>query len=114
MSILITNIKKLVQVRDVSVKKVSGAEMKILPCIENAFLLIDGDKISAFGQMSDFKQQTTNYKQQTIIDATGNLVFPCWCDSHTHLVYAGSREQEFVDRINGLTYEDIAKRGGGI
>jgi imidazolonepropionase len=114
MSILITNIKKLVQVRDVSIRKVSGAEMKILPCIENAFLFIEGDKISAFGKISDYKSQISNLKPQTEIDATGKLVFPCWCDSHTHIVYAGSREQEFVDRINGLTYEEIGKRGGGI
>ncbi|HLG34754.1 MAG TPA: imidazolonepropionase [Bacteroidia bacterium] len=114
MSILIKNIKKLVQVRDSSVRKVSGAEMKYLPFIENAFLFIEGDKISAFGKMSDLnpKSQIPNPKSQ--IDATGKLVFPSWCDSHTHLVFAGSREQEFVDRINGLTYEEIAKRGGGI
>src|SRR5687768_275509 len=110
MSILITNIKKLVQVRDASVRKVSGAEMKTLPCIENAFLFIEEDKISSFGKMSDLK----HLKPQTEIDATGKLVFPSWCDSHTHIVYAGSREQEFVDQINGLTYEEIGKRGGGI
>ena len=114
MSILITNIKKLVQVRYGPVSKVSGPEMKELPCLENAYLLIEGDKISAFGRMSDFKPQTSNHKPETEIDATGRLVFPCWCDSHTHIVYATSREQEFVDRINGLTYEEIGKRGGGI
>lgn len=114
MSILITNIKKLIQVRDASVRKVSGAEMKNLPCIENAFLWMEEDKILSFGRMSDLKSQTSTPKPQTSIDANGKLVFPCWCDSHTHLVYAGSREQEFVDRINGLTYEEIAKRGGGI
>lgn len=115
MSILIKNIKKLVQVRDSSLRKVSGAEMKTLPCIENAFLFIEGNKISAFGKMSELnsKLQTLNSKPDEI-NAEGKSVFPSWCDSHTHLVYAGSREQEFVDRINGLSYEEIAKRGGGI
>ena len=115
MSILIKNIKKLVQIRDSSSRKISGADMKTLPCIENAFLLIEGDEIAAFGKMSELnsKLQTLNSKPIEI-DAEGKLVFPCWCDSHTHIVYAGTREQEFVDRINGLSYEEIAKRGGGI
>ncbi len=114
MSILITNIKKLIQVRGASVRKISGAEMKILPCIENAFLFIEGENISAFGKMSELNSKSEIRNSKLEIDATGKLVFPCWCDSHTHIVYAGSREQEFVDRINGLTYEEIAKRGGGI
>jgi imidazolonepropionase len=106
---LITNIKELLQVRDANIDKVSGAEMAILPMLKNAFLLIENDVIKAFGPMQDCPKTDTE-----IIDATGKIVLPTWCDSHTHIVYAGNREQEFVDRINGLTYEEIANRGGGI
>ena len=110
MSILITNIKELLQVRDTNILKVSGLEMKQLPTIKNAYILIKEDIIIDFGNMIDSKGITA----ETIIDATGKLVLPTWCDSHTHIVYAGNREQEFVDRINGLSYEEIANRGGGI
>lgn len=106
---LIKNIKELLQVRETRIDKVSGAEMAVLPTIKNAFLLIKNDTIRAFGKMEDCPQ----YDGQ-VIDATGKIVLPTWCDSHTHIVYAGNREQEFVDRINGLTYEEIANRGGGI
>lgn len=84
--------------------------MKILPFVENAFIYIENGKISSFGQMSNLP----NIHADIIIDAKGKSVMPCWVDSHTHLVFAGSREQEFVDRINGLSYEEIALRGGGI
>ncbi|MFD0836352.1 imidazolonepropionase [Mariniflexile aquimaris] len=110
MSILIINIKQLLQIHDTSVLKVSGKDMKILPKIENAFLHIEDDKIVAFGKMEDCP---SNLKA-TRLDATGKIVLPAWCDSHTHIVYAGHREQEFVDRIHGLTYTEIANRGGGI
>ncbi|MBN4084762.1 imidazolonepropionase [Flavobacteriaceae bacterium AH-315-B10] len=110
MSILITNIKELLQVRDISISKVSGKEMKHLPTIKNAYVLIKDDIIADFGSMNDCQ----NITPEQIIDATGKLVLPTWCDSHTHIVYAGNREQEFVDRINGLSYEEIANRGGGI
>ncbi|MCK5401993.1 MAG: imidazolonepropionase [Flavobacteriaceae bacterium] len=110
MSILITNIKELLQIRDTTISKVSGTEMKHLPTIKNAYILIEGNIIVDFGSMNDCKDITA---KQTI-DATGKLVLPTWCDSHTHIVYAGNREQEFVDRINGLSYEEIATRGGGI
>jgi len=110
MSILITNIKELLQIRDIAVSKVSGKDMKYLPTIKNAYVLIKDDVITDFGSMNDCKNITA---EQTI-DATGKLVLPTWYDSHTHIVYAGNREQEFVDRINGLSYEDIASRGGGI
>lgn len=106
---LITNIKELLQVRESHTDKVSGAEMAVLPTIKDAFLLIKNDTIRAFGKMEDCPQ----YDGETI-DASGKTVLPTWCDSHTHIVYAGNREQEFVDRINGLTYEEIANRGGGI
>jgi len=110
MQTLIINIKELLQVRETPVDKVSGAEMAKLPTIKNAFLLLEDDLIKDFGPM-DVCPQTNPEK---IIDASGKFVLPCWCDSHTHIVYAGNREQEFVDRINGLSYEEIANRGGGI
>lgn len=113
MKILIKNIKTLVQAEENPRPKVSGAEMKKLPCLENAWLAIDGNKISDFGNMESFPG-IADWTNLTVIDATDKLVFPCWCDSHTHIVYAGSREKEFVDRINGLSYEEIFKRGGGI
>ncbi len=106
---LIKNIKGLLQVRDISVEKVSGSEMAIVPLIDDAYLLIEDGKIAAYGAMADCP--AGNFET---IDATGKFVLPTWCDSHTHIVYAGNREQEFVDRINGLTYEEIARRGGGI
>ena len=110
MSLLITNIKQLIQIRDSGIRKVSGKDMKILPIIENAFVLIENDTIIDFGEMKD----SVGVNADKIIDASGRIVLPAWCDSHTHIVYAGNREQEFVDRINGLSYEEIAKRGGGI
>ncbi|RRJ87736.1 imidazolonepropionase [Paenimyroides tangerinum] len=110
MKILITNIKELLQVRETSINKVSGSDMKVLPSIKNAFLYLEDDLISDFGKMEDCPNIFVDKK----IDATGKIVLPTWIDSHTHLVYAGSREQEFVDRINGLSYEEIFNRGGGI
>lgn len=107
---LIQNIKELLQVRETSIDKVSGKEMAILPTIKNAFLLIENDVIIDFGAM----ENCPKINADTTIDATGKIVLPTWCDSHTHIVYAGNREQEFVDRINGMTYEEIANRGGGI
>lgn len=110
MTTLIINIKELIQVRESSVCKVSGAEMGILPSIKNAYLVIKNNLIADFGAMENL----TKINADKTIDATGKMVLPTWCDSHTHIVYAGNREQEFVDRINGLTYEEIANRGGGI
>jgi imidazolonepropionase len=110
MSILITNIKELLQVRDQPVKFISGSEMNHLPSIKNGYVLIDHDTIVDYGEMKDADGLTAD----EVIDASGKIVLPTWCDSHTHIVYSGNREQEFVDRINGLTYEEIANRGGGI
>ena len=107
---LITNIKELLQVRETSISKVSGAEMAVLPTIKNAFLLLEDDLIADFGSMENLPEINAD----KVIDATGKIVLPTWCDSHTHIVYAGNREQEFVDRINGFSYEEIANRGGGI
>ena len=111
MTTLIINIKELLQVRDQSVLKVSGDEMSVLPTIKNAYLVIEDDLIADFGSMEDLPEDLNPEK---CIDVDGKIVLPAWCDSHTHLVYAGNREQEFVDRINGLSYEEIANRGGGI
>ncbi|MCG8411813.1 MAG: imidazolonepropionase [Bacteroidales bacterium] len=111
MSILIKNIKSLINVESTPRKWVAGADMQNLNTIEDAYLLIEDDQISDFGKMSDL--DITDFKGE-IIDATGKMVFPSFCDSHTHLVYAGSREIEYGDKIRGLSYEEIAKRGGGI
>ncbi|RZT96596.1 imidazolonepropionase [Ancylomarina subtilis] len=116
MKLLIKNIKRLVQVEDEPRRWVAGADMAKLNCIDDAFLLIDEGKIEDFGQMAsipDFDEMEGADMMQEI-DATGRMVFPSFCDSHTHLVYAGSREIEYTDKIKGLSYEEIAKRGGGI
>lgn len=107
---MLINIKELIQVRENGIQKVSGEEMAVLPTIKNAYLLLENDFISDFGSMENYP----NLTYDELIDATGRVVLPTWCDSHTHLVYAGNRVQEFVDRINGLSYEEIANRGGGI
>jgi len=110
MKSIFINIKELLQVRESSVMKVSGAEMGILPTIKNAYLIIEENQIVDFGEMSN----CPNTKDFLVTDVFGKYILPTWCDSHTHIVYAGTREQEFVDRINGLTYEEIANKGGGI
>ena len=110
MQTLIINIKELLQVRETSINKVTGSEMAVLPTIKNAYLLIENDLIAAFGPMENCPKKNAD----KTIDASGKMILPSWCDSHTHIVYVGNREQEFVDRINGLTYEEIANRGGGI
>ena len=110
MSILFTHIKELLQIRPKSELKVVGNAMKDLPHIKNAFLRIQGNTIVDFGPMRDLIIQETD----EVIDVTGKIILPSWCDSHSHVVYAGDRSQEFVDRLNGLTYEEIAAKGGGI
>ncbi len=109
MTLLIKNIGQLIQVRPEAPKMLKGAEMSELPCIENAWILIIDGLIHSFGEM-----ESCPYSADEIQDAEGGFVFPSWCDSHTHIVYAGSRESEFVDKIHGLSYEEIARRGGGI
>ena len=120
-NIIITNIKQLIQAgEDIALK--CGEQMRDLNIIENAYLFIEGERISDYGKMDQMPQELCNIIKQgedphsgiRVIDATGKMVFPSFCDSHTHLVYAGSREQEFVDKINGLSYQEIAARGGGI
>ncbi len=116
MAILVKNIKQLVQAETKSVKWRAGKDMQMLPIIDNAYLLTEGEKIKDFGRMEDLSAEKLNKIKENIeeVDATGKMVFPSFCDSHTHIVYAGSREVEYIDKIKGLSYEEIAKRGGGI
>jgi imidazolonepropionase len=111
MATLVLNIKQLVGVREDS-KLLKGKELSLLPSIENAYLVIENGSIAEYGSMQNFKLQTSNFKQA--IDASDQFILPCWCDSHTHLVFAASREEEFVDKIKGMSYEEIAEKGGGI
>jgi imidazolonepropionase len=112
MRLLIKNIKQLCQTETAAESKnrVSGKAMEKLPCIENAWLLIENGTIHSFGPMAEMPE----VQADETIDAPGRLVLPAWCDSHTHLVFAAPRDGEFVDRIKGLSYEEIAHRGGGI
>ncbi len=115
MGLLLKNIKCLVQAEDKPVRKVCGKEMAELGIINDAFLFIQDDKISDFGSMNEYPAAyQISENNFDIIDAAGKIVFPSFCDPHTHLVYSGSREQEFTDKIKGLSYEEIAARGGGI
>lgn len=111
MSILIKNIGKLMQVEDTPVAFVAGKDMSEVHYTDNAWLLTEDDIIAGFGSMETLP---AGIHADEVIDACGGFVFPSFCDSHTHLVFAGSREREFVDKIRGLSYEEIAKRGGGI
>ena len=116
MKTLILNIKQLVQTELSPRKWVAGKDMARLGILENAYLLVEEDKIAGFGKMEDLNREAVYAGGDIVkeIDATGRLVMPSYCDSHTHLVYAGSREIEYIDKIRGLSYEEIAKRGGGI
>lgn len=114
MKLLLQNIKQLVQVEDNPVMLVSGKRMAQLPMIQDAFLLIHDELIEDFGHMSEMSRISLEDDVLTEIDCKGRHVFPAWCDSHTHIVYAGSREQEFVGRIKGYSYQQIAREGGGI
>lgn len=107
---LIKNIKKLIQTEDEPRKWVAGKDMAKLNAIDNAWLLIEDGRIKDFGSMDSCPEPD----EVTEVDVEGRMVMPAFCDSHTHLVYAGSREIEYVDKIKGLSYEEIAKRGGGI
>ncbi len=111
--VLIKNIKGLVQYGENLPTIRKGKEMKELPILENAYLAIEGGIIVAYGEMKDWGG-ITDWRNLEVIDAEGKFVLPAFCDSHTHTVFAKSREEEFVDRINGLSYEEIALRGGGI
>lgn len=110
MKTLFTNIKELLQVRKEKTTLLKGTEMKVLPVLKNAWLLIENEKIANYGAM----ETDSLPEADKIMDLSGKTVLPTWVDSHTHLVYAGNREQEFVDRIKGATYQEIAAKGGGI
>ncbi len=107
---IITNILRLVNTREEN-QLLRGKELAILPCIENAYLIIEDGIIAEYGEMDTMGPVGD---EGNIIDAAGQFVLPCWCDSHTHLVFAASREDEFVDKINGMSYAAIAAKGGGI
>ena len=110
MSKLIINIKELTQVRDKNISFLTAKEMDTLPSINNAYLLIENGKISEFGKMSEISK----INNVETIDAKNKIVLPCWCDSHTHSVYTGNRSDEYMERIKGVSYQEIANNGGGI
>ena len=112
MTTLITNIQQLINVREQNVL-LRGKALADLPIIENAFLLIEDDIITDYGNMYELEIKVPQLPKH-IIKADGQFILPAWCDSHTHLLFAGSRENEFVDKINGLSYAEIAAKGGGI
>lgn len=111
MATLISNIRLLVNAREEQ-HLLRGAELAQLPCIEDAYVIIEGEHIAAYGEMKKLQHKAEAFAFH--VDATGRLVLPAWCDSHTHLVFAGSREQEFIDKLKGLSYAEIAAKGGGI
>jgi len=113
MKIVIKNIAELIQTEDTPRKWVAGRDMKNIRTIKDAFVEIEGGIITSFGSMDQWNG-IENWNNTEVIDAEGGMVFPTYCDSHTHLVFAASREGEFVDRINGLSYAEIAQKGGGI
>ena len=112
MASLFINIKQLVNTRESS-SLLRGKELAILPVIDDAFLLVEEGVIAQYGSMKDLNNIVPKLPNE-VIDLSGKMVLPCWCDSHTHLVFAGSRETEFVDKIKGLSYAEIAAKGGGI
>jgi imidazolonepropionase len=111
MAFLITNIKQLIGVRDEN-KLLRGADLSELPLIDNAYLVLDGERIAGYGKMEDLKDDPEYYNDT--YDAGGGAILPTWCDSHTHLVFAASRENEFVEKLKGASYAEIAAKGGGI
>ena len=114
MKILLENIKELVQVIDEPLSFRAGKEMSLLKTIKNAFLIMRDELIEEYGTMKELKDKYNDDDMLVEIDCTNRLVYPSFCDSHTHIVYAQARETEFVNRIAGLTYEEIARQGGGI
>ncbi len=112
MRLLITNISLLCNIEesDSIITRRSGADMSVMPCLANAWLMAENGLIHSFGGMNNLPEAQAD----VTIDGTSRLVLPAWVDSHTHLVFAAPRDGEFVDRIKGLSYEDIARRGGGI
>jgi imidazolonepropionase len=111
--ILIKNIHTLYQVGEDFPAFISGSAMKTIPILQDAFVALEDGVIIAYGKMEDW-EGITDWRGVEVIDAEGGSVLPAFCDPHTHTVFARTREEEFVDRINGLTYEEIAAKGGGI
>lgn len=111
MDLLVKNIACIVQIEEIPVPKVVGSNMRVIGTLTNAYVSVKDGVINDFGKMSSLVQDTV---PRNIIDASGKFLFPSFCDPHTHIVYAGSREQEFIDRLTGLSYTEIAERGGGI
>lgn len=115
MALLIRNIRELFGTANGQPGVKKGREMGLVGSVGNAFLFSESDTITSFGRMEELPSELASVQSGIeIIDASGRFVFPAFCDPHTHLVYSGSREKEFVDRIRGLSYEEIARRGGGI
>ncbi|MBK6826461.1 MAG: imidazolonepropionase [Chitinophagaceae bacterium] len=108
---LFTNIRQLVNIREED-QLLRGKALAYLPVLKNAYLMVEDGIIAAYGLMDEMPESLTVVEE--IVDASGQMILPCWCDSHTHLVFAASREEEFVDKIKGLSYAEIAARGGGI
>ncbi len=108
---LFTNIRQLVNIREED-QLLRGKALAYLPVLKNAYLMVENGIIAAYGLMDELPESLTVVEE--IVDASGQMILPCWCDSHTHLVFAASREEEFVDKIKGLSYAEIAARGGGI
>ena len=113
MKTIIKNISEIIQVEETARKWVAGKDMNLLKTIKNAFIEIQDDIILSFGNMNDWKG-IEDWNNTEVIDAGNGMVFPSYCDSHTHLVFSNSRENEFIDRIQGLSYQEIARKGGGI
>ena len=114
MQLLIKNIGELVGIVPQGVLRKEGAAMNETGTLRDAWILIEDGRIAAFGKTGDGKDGLIPCRERETLDAEGGMVLPAFCDSHTHLVYAGSRDGEFLDKINGLSYEEIAARGGGI
>ena len=113
MTTVVTDIKQLVGIRQEN-ELLRGQDLAQLTSIEKAYLIIEDGVIAGYGSMQNMKSQISQHPISNIIDATSQFVLPAWCDSHTHLVFAASREEEFVDKIRGMSYVDIAAKGGGI
>ncbi len=109
MRLVLKNIGKLLGVDNEPTPYVAGAAMEQINVIDDAWLVIEHEKIACFGT-----GEVVPFRDDEVLDCKGGMVMPAFCDSHTHLVYAGSREKEYEDKIRGLSYEEIAKRGGGI
>lgn len=112
MRTVVVNIKTLACVDTDPKERLQGEEMAGMPTIDNAYLLMEQGRITAYGRMDEWAAAGMHADLE--VDAEGGMVLPAWCDPHTHIVYAGSREGEFVDKIRGMGYEEIARRGGGI